>query len=74
MQDIKHKAIEIAVRTFFSDAVGIEHEIWEWLCATESDDSHCPYLVWGEVNTMTNTELWEVTHELRADIRYTIGS
>lgn len=40
---------------------------------TESDDSQCPYLVWGEVNTMTNSELWEVTNELRADIRYTIG-
>jgi hypothetical protein len=25
MQALRHKAVEIAVRTFFSDAVGLEH-------------------------------------------------
>ncbi len=70
--EINNKAICVAVRTFFSDAVGLEHEIWEWLIATESNDSLCPYWTWHVVANLSNNELYDVVDSLRADILYSM--
>ena len=70
---IKNKAICIAVRTYFADAIGYEHEIWEWLCATEDADADCPYLIWDCVSKLNVLELFEVVDALRCDIIFSMG-
>lgn len=67
---VKEKAIVIAVRTFFSDAIGLEHEIWEWLCQVNDETPESPYAIWEQVASLSYFELFEVVEALRTDIVY----
>ena len=73
MDAIEHKAIIIAIRTFFADAVGIEFSIWEWLCATNDESPDSPYIIWERVAGLSYWELFEVVDALRSDIVYSMG-
>ena len=72
---VANKAICIAVRTYFADAIGHEHAIWEWLCETEDADADadCPYPIWDCVSELNLPELFEVVDTLRCDIIRSMG-
>lgn len=70
---VANKAICIAVRTYFADALGHEHAIWEWLSQTNDETPDCPYVIWEQVASLSYWELFEVVDALRCDIIYSMG-